>query len=145
MIARQRLARRGFTLVELLVVAVVLAVLGAVVVPKLIGAGKPNRESSLKNDLRIIRRAIQTFYNSTGYYPTQLIDLAATKAPANGLDSSGKIRAIIPSDWNGPYMLTVPNDPVSGTTFNYGNGLKPGEVRSSATGNATDSTAYSSW
>lgn len=145
MIAKLRRSRKGFTLVELLVVVVVLAVLGAIVVPKFIGAGKSSKESALKSDLQILRNAIQAFYSDTGYYPAALNDLAANTAPTNGLDSTGASKSILAIDWKGPYVLSIPNDPVSSSAFTYSTTAPVGRVNSSASGNATDGTAYSSW
>ncbi len=45
----------GFTLVELLVVIVVLAVLAAIVLPKFMNSSTRSRESALKSDLKLLR------------------------------------------------------------------------------------------
>lgn len=138
--------RRGFTLVELLVVIVVLAVLAAIVLPKFMDSSKRSKESALRSDLKLLRNAIGLFYTDTGAYPKQLSDLAATSAPAKGLDSSGNEVTINAADWHGPYLQEVPNDPVSGTAFTYST-TPPhvGKVTSSASGNGLDGTPYSSW
>jgi len=138
--------RKGFTLVELLVVVVVLAVLAAIVLPKFMNASTRSRESALRSDLKLMRNAVSLFQTDTSYYPASLADLAATSAPANGLDSAGNTQAITAADWHGPYLESIPNDPVSGSAFTYGV-LSPnvGTVTSSATGNGLDGTAYSSW
>ncbi len=141
-----RKSRKGFTLVELLVVIVVLAVLAAIVLPKFVGAGTRSKESALKSDLKLIRNAITLFYNDTGAYPASLAALAATTAPASGLAPDGTTKAINAADWHGPYLDSIPNDPVSGSAFIYSTADgSVGKVTSSATGNASDSTAYSSW
>ncbi len=138
--------RRGFTLVELLVVIVVLAVLAAIVLPKFMDSSKRSKESALRSDLKLLRNAIGLFYTDTGAYPKQLADLAATSAPAKGYDSSGAEVSINAADWHGPYLQEVPNDPISGTAFNYST-TPPnvGKVTSSASGNGIDGTPYSSW
>jgi general secretion pathway protein G len=137
---------RGFTLVELLVVIVVLAVLAAVVIPKFVDSGLRSKESALKSNLSLLRNAVSLFQNDTGAYPATLADLAATSAPANGLDSSGNTKSITASDWHGPYIQALPTDPVSGAAFTYGTtSPNVGKVTSSATGNGSDGTAYSSW
>ena len=51
--------RNGFTLVELLVVIVVLAVLAAIVLPKFMDSSTRSKESSLKSDLKLMRNASQ--------------------------------------------------------------------------------------
>lgn len=139
-------SKRAFTLVELLIVIVVLAVLAAIVIPKFTDSGLRSRESSLKSNLKIVRNAIDLFKNDTGAYPASLADLAATSAPANGKDSTGGSKAITAGDFKGPYVADVPNDPVSGSAMTYTvTSPNVGKVASSATGNASDGSPYSGW
>jgi len=139
-------SRKGFTLVELLVVIVVLAVLAAIVLPKFVGAGTRSKESALKSDLKLIRNAVTLFYNDTGAYPASTAGLSATSAPAAGLASDGTAKSIIAGEWHGPYLEAVPNDPVSGSAFTYGTASgSVGQVTSSASGNGSDGTAYNTW
>jgi len=142
-------AQRGFPLVGLLVVIVVLAVLAAVLVPRLLGAGGRSEEAALKSDLHALRKAISLFVAHTSLYPAHLEDLAADNAPALGLDSAGNVKAIDPTDWNGPYIEPVPVDSISGEDFVYyrtpTRGHRVGEVRSSATGNSLEGIPYTDW
>lgn len=139
-------SRKGFTLVELLVVIVVLAVLAAIVLPKFVGAGMRSRESALRGDLKLLRNAITLFHTDTSAYPASLSDLAATSAPEAGLAEDGTAKSINSGDWHGPHVESVPNDPVSGNAFNYSTtSPNVGKVTSSASGTALDGTAYSSW
>lgn len=61
----------GFSLVEILVVIVVIAVLGAIVVPNTIRAGDTARVSATAEDLRIIARAVETYRGATGRWPRE--------------------------------------------------------------------------
>jgi len=145
-VVRKAKGRRAFTLVELLVVIVVLAVLAAIVLPKFMDSSRRSKESALRSDLKLLRNAIALFHTDTGAYPKTLADLAATSAPAKGLDASGSDVNITAGDWHGPYLQEVPNDPVSGSAFDYGTTApNVGKVTSSATGNGLDGTPYSSW
>ncbi len=138
--------RRGFTLVELLVVIVVLAVLAAIVLPKFMDSSTRSRESALKSDLRLLRNAVAIFHTDTGTYPSTLAGLAATSAVAQGLDKAGVAASIVATDWHGPYVQSVPNDPVSGSAFTYGTASpNVGKVTSSASGNGLDGTTYADW
>ncbi|MCC6484873.1 MAG: type II secretion system protein GspG [Armatimonadetes bacterium] len=141
-----RMNRKGFTLIELLVVVVVLAVLAAVVLPKFANSSQRSKESALKADLKMIRNAVQLYKNDTGYYPKLLSDLSATTAPSQGLDSAGTAQSITAADWRGPYIESLPTDPISGSAFSY-TATSPGvgTVKSSATGNDSASVAFSSY
>lgn len=67
---------RGFTLLELLFVLVVVALLAGIVGPMLTGSISRARESTLKEDLRALRKAIDDYYADNGKYPAELGDLA---------------------------------------------------------------------
>jgi general secretion pathway protein G len=137
---------RGFTLVELLVVIVVLAVLAAIVLPKFVDSSRRSKEAALKSDLKLYRNAISLFSADCGAYPAALADLAATAAPASGKDSSGNDKTITASDWHGPYVQAVENDPISSGAFTYSTTSgSVGKITSSASGNGLDGTAYSTW
>ena len=138
--------KRGFTLVELLVVIVVLAILAAIVLPKFMNSSARGRESALKSDLKLMRNAVTVFQADTNYCPLTLADLAVTTAPAKGLDNAGTQQNIAAGDWHGPYLESLPKDPISGTDFTYGTASpNAGKVTSNASGNALDGTAYSGW
>jgi general secretion pathway protein G len=143
---RRERERKGFTLVELLVVIVVLAVLAAIVLPKFMDSSKRSKESALKSDLKLLRNGVSLFQADCGCFPKTLDDLKATSAPAKGVDSSGNEVDITATDWHGPYLQEIPKDPVSAAPFNYSTASgSVGQVTSSATGNALDGTAYSTW
>lgn len=131
---------------ELLIVIIVIAVLAAIALPRFINSGLRSKEASLKSDLKIYRNGVQLFLNDTGAYPATLAAMSATSAPASGLDSAGAVKTIVATDWKGPYIDSIMTDPVSSNAFTYAvTSPNVGKVTSSAAGNATDGTAYSSW
>jgi general secretion pathway protein G len=139
-------ARKGSTLVELLIVIIIIAVLAAIAIPKFANSGVRGKESALRADLKLYRNAIELFKNDTGAYPASLNDLAATSAPANGKDAAGANKAITAADWKGPYVQAIETDPVSGSNFNYSVAAGTvGKVTSSASGSSTDGSNYSDW
>lgn len=60
---------QGFTLVELLIVAIMLAILAAIVVPQFASTTTEAQESALKSDLAGIRSAIDLYRQQHGEYP----------------------------------------------------------------------------
>jgi general secretion pathway protein G len=142
----RRSLKKGFTLVELLIVIIIIAILAAIVVPKFADSGLRSKEAALKSNLKLLRNAVELFKADTAAYPANLNDLAATTPPASGLDQSGNPKPISAANYRGPYVQAVPNDPVSGNPFNYSTTPPTvGRVTSSASGTATDGTNYSDW
>ncbi|MHB8635907.1 MAG: prepilin-type N-terminal cleavage/methylation domain-containing protein [Fimbriimonadaceae bacterium] len=141
-----RINRPGFTLVELLIVIIIIAVLAAIAIPKFVNSSERSKEASLHADLKLVRDAIELFHNDTGGYPAVLTDLSATAAPSSGKDSTGAAYAIVATNWKGPYLATVPNDPVSETGLTYSvSSPTVGQVNSSATGNDSAGIAFSTY
>lgn len=143
---RRDRASKGFTLVELLIVIIIIAVLAAIAIPKFANSGTRSKEAALKSNLKLYRNAVELFKSDTGCYPAQLPDLAASSAPAKGKDAAGVDYAITAADYKGPYVDKIEKDPVSGADFTYSVAAgSVGKVTSSASGNGSDGTAYSSW
>jgi type II secretion system protein G len=138
--------RKAFTLVELLIVIIIVAVLAAVAIPKFANSSQRSKESALRAELSLLRNAVELFKTDTGVFPNSLADLAATAAPANGKDAAAATVAITAADWKGPYVSRINTDPVGGAAFEYTvTSPNVGRVRSSTTGNGSDGTAYNTW
>jgi general secretion pathway protein G len=71
--------RRGFTLVEMLLVLMLLALLATLVTPVVTGGLSRARESTLKADLYALRKAIDDYYADTGAYPPELEELVTKR------------------------------------------------------------------
>ena len=139
-------AQQGFTLIEVLIVVVVIAILAAIVVPRILGAGREAREGQLRGNLHALRTSIALFQAHTGEYPATLDDLL--KADATGMvGASGS--PIVPSLFRGPYFsplptIALPTDPMTGAAdWLYTPNL--GGVHSSSAWTSTDGTDYSAW
>ena len=136
--------KKGFTLVELLIVIIIIAVLAAIAIPKFSSSSQRSKESSLRANLKLVRNAIDLFRADTGAYPANMAGL--TTSTTSGLNTSAATCTIAATDWRGPYLQAVPVDPVSGSAMTYGTSATDvGTVKSSATGNGLDGTAYSGW
>ena len=70
---------RGFTLVELMVVLTVIALLLSVVVPDYVGRVKRAEEAVLKENLMVMRDALDKHYADAGRYPASLSDLVTKR------------------------------------------------------------------
>ena len=95
--------QRGFTLVEMLLVLVILATLAAVVVPKFAGRAKQAKVTAAKSQISNLEIAIDLFEIDMGYFPKAGNDLRDLVAEPN----SNNVQ-----DWHGPYLKKgIPRDP----------------------------------
>jgi general secretion pathway protein G len=67
--------RRGFTLVELLVVMAILATLLSIAAPRYFGSVERAKEGALRQSLAVMRDSIDKYYGDNGRYPDDLADL----------------------------------------------------------------------
>ena len=74
-IRKRNSTESGFTLIELMVVMLIIGVLMAIAVPSYIGAIKAAKESVLKEDLHVIRNAIDSYTMDKQKAPQSLQDL----------------------------------------------------------------------
>lgn len=91
----------GFTLIELMIVVVILAVLAAAVVPRLAGRTQQARIATAKSDIAgSVSVALDLYELDNGRYPTSEEGLNAL------LTKPGSV-----TNWNGPYLKKKPTDP----------------------------------
>ena len=107
--------RGGFTLIEVLIVVVIMAVLAATIIPQFSTSTKDARESNLKFNLQSLRTQIELYkVQHLGALPDGTLNLkqitAATDA-TGALSTSGLVDGTHPF---GPYILgAVPQQPFS--------------------------------
>lgn len=70
--------KRAFTLIELLIVATILAILAMVIIPNFAGFDIGARVAATQSNLNVIRTAITVFRSKEGTYPASLGDLTNT-------------------------------------------------------------------
>ena len=61
--------QKGFTIIELLVVIVIIGILVALALPQLFAAQARGRDSERKNDLKNVKTQLETYFNDNGEYP----------------------------------------------------------------------------
>lgn len=121
--------RRGFTLVELLVVMAVIALLLTIATPRYFGGLEKSKETVLRQNLNLTREALDKYYGDSGKYPETLETLVSKKylrrLPVDPITESSSTWIIVP-----------PEDREKGGVF---------DIKSGAPGNATDGTAFIDW
>jgi general secretion pathway protein G len=119
----------GFTLIELLIVMAIIGTLLSIAVPRYFHSLQHARETILKQDLAILREAIDKYYADLNEYPDNLADLAEKR-----------------------YVRSVPVDPFTKLTDSWTvitsedpdhAGIR--DIHSGAVDIASDGTAVASW
>lgn len=111
--------RQGFTIVDVLLTVIILGILASVIIPKFQGAQSRARQTAREELLNIYNRASLRFQTDTDLFAATLDDLAAEKAPKNGLSVGGTLVSLRAAHWHGPYVSDVQKDPVTGRSFTY--------------------------
>ena len=131
---RCRFFNRGFTLVELMVVMAIVALLLALALPRYFNHLESSRETILKQDLAVMRDAIDKFHGDRGRYPNSLDELVSER-----------------------YLRALPVDPITDRSdtwqavapvTNEAGESETGElydIKSGAPGTARDGSAYADW
>ena len=117
---RVRTWQRGFTLLEVMVVVVILSILAVLVVPKIISRPEQARVVAAKQDIACLMQALKLYRLDNHRYPTTEQGLQAlVSKPAN---------APVPPDWKADgYIERLPRDPW-GNPYQYLNPGLRGEI-----------------
>ena len=120
---------QGFTLIELLVVMAIIATLLSIVAPRYFNSLDKAKEAVLRQDLGIMRNAIDQFYSDFGKYPLDLMELVDKRYLRN-----------LPVDpfteSNATWIEVPPKNPIEAGVY---------DVHSGYTGRATDGSFYEEW
>ena len=119
----------GFTLIELLVVMAIIATLLSIVAPRYFNSLEKAKEAVLRQDLGIMRNAIDQFYSDFGKYPIDLMELVdkryLRRIPIDPLTESDQTWIEVPPD----------NEEETGVY----------DVHSGYSGRASDGSFYEEW
>lgn len=116
-----RLFKKGFTLVELLVVMSIIGVLAALAVGSFRTAQMRGRDATRKSDLKQISHALELFYADYGRYPDASSGRisACSYNPTLGTGSSCSWGTSEFTDGKTVYFKVLPADPVESQSYTY--------------------------
>lgn len=124
-------AYSAFTLIELIVVLAILALLVSLAVPRYFAHVDYAKEATLRQDLSVLRDAIDKFYGDKGRYPDTLEELVDQR-----------------------YIRGIPVDPITESASTWSAVPPPAEadvkgsvydIKSGAQGNGLDGTPFADW
>jgi len=109
--SEDRRSEKGFSLIELIVVLVILGMLAAVVGPKIVGKLSQSKEHIAKIQIAELESALQVFSFDIGRYPTTAEGLEALVQNPGNLEAwkSSYLAKELPKDpWGRPYIYRSP-------------------------------------
>jgi general secretion pathway protein G len=109
-INHQSSRRRGFTLIELMIVVVILGLLATIVMPKVLSRPEQARRVKAKVDIRNIQSALAYFKTDTGRFPTTFEGLEAlvTNPGIQGYNGEGYLERFPVDPWGHKYVYISP-------------------------------------
>jgi len=132
---RNRKHEAGFTLMELMIVMAIIGVLATLAVPSFVGAIRSAREAVLREDLHVMRAAIDSYTMDKQKAPQSLDDLIQT----------GYLRSIPedPMTHSKDTWVTDTSDTLASVDQTDSGGIN--DVHSGSQDTGTDGELYSSW
>ncbi len=124
---RRSRIRKGFTLIELVVVILILAILASLIIPRIVGRSDDAQRAKAASDIATLRAQVQMYRTDVGSYPEMLQDLRSR--PSEGSDGwkGPYLDKELPTDpWGNEYDYQVSSDGENFTIISYGKDGAPG-------------------
>ncbi len=127
---RTRASMGGFTLVEVMVVVVILGILGALIVPNIIGRPDEARATAARADIQSIANALELYRLDNGVYPSTDQGLEALVSEPSGYPEprrwspDGYLKKLPKDPWDEPYLYF--SEDRSMEIYSYGADRKEG-------------------
>ena len=112
----RRKKRRGFTLVEILVVVVILGLLAALVIPNVVGQSDDARRTAAVVQIKEIESALDIYRLHNGFYPTTehgleaLVTRPTTNPQPRRYTEGGYLRRVPLDPWGNPFIYRSPGE-----------------------------------
>jgi general secretion pathway protein G len=103
--------RRGFTLIEIMVVVVILGILAAAIIPQFMGTTHDAKVSTTKSNIAELEAALERFNIHMDRYPTTeegLKVLVESPAGEEGKWRGPYIKLLRPDPWGNPFQYRIP-------------------------------------
>ena len=110
--------RRGFSLIELLVVITIISILSAAAVSSFTNSQRRARDARRKSDLKAIQAAAEQYYSACGAYPASAADFVSAVAGAGGAANCAAGSGVAQFIQAGS-GLAFPTDPRGGSLDTY--------------------------
>ena len=138
--------QRGFTLIEIMVVVVIIGVLGAIVVPQFMSRPDQAKVTAARTDIQAIATALEMYRLDTFNYPSTQQGLEALSSRPAGTpvaknwNPQGYLKSMPMDPWGMPYQYLNPGTHSGGyDLFSFGSdGVPGGEGHAADIGNWND-------